>query len=395
MKPTAMQRSVDKEGGKIKDSAPPPSPPKHTTTIKVSCNGVRSSSSPMTSPVESRLSGEFSLMLDSEDGMRRDSNFYISSASVSDAQKKAPPPVSPRDKHGKTPTKSSPPFAVKSAPPLLQTPSANSQQSRTVTSPSLKSPPPILPRSNSGGNMANPTGVTFAAKTNGHYKDSNDNSGAVNGMETDFFLSLPPLPPDDYIAPLSRPPPNTLPSPTGQKLTVSQSACPPQTPGSATSTIERKAVSTTIHVNNPAAHGPPSVPVPSKPVKNPEPERSRPPPSVLRKPVVSRPPPMTGIAENGAFLGKEKDEDEKEESFEDDHAAGIPREVFYMNMKPCNGVSLSSGEEPTFAGCRDMKNPRSLHEKQIVSAKGTVRGFKNRVRAGIVTFIEPTSSKVR
>lgn len=393
MKPTAMQRSVDKEGGKIKHSAPPPTPPRHTTTINVSCNGVRTSSSPITSPVESRLSGEFPLMSDSEDGMRRNSNFHISSANVSDAQKKAPPPVSPRDKHGKTPTKSPPPFAVKSAPPLLQ--AANSQQSQTalMTSPSLKSPPPILPRSNSGGNMASPTGVIFATKTNGHYNDSNDNSGAVNVTETDFFSSLPPLPPDDYIAPLSPPPSSTLPSPTGQKPTVSQSACPPQTPGWDTSTIERKAVSTTINVNNPAAHGPPSVPVPSKPVKNPEPERSRPPPSVSRKPVLSRPPPMTGIAENGAFLGKEKDEEE--ESFEDGHAAGIPREVFYMNMKPCNGVSLSSGEEPTFAGCRDMKDPRSLHEKQIVSAKGTVRGFKNRVRAGIVTFIEPTSSKVR
>ncbi|ESP03673.1 hypothetical protein LOTGIDRAFT_137010 [Lottia gigantea] len=49
--------------------------------------------------------------------------------------------------------------------------------------------------------------------------------------------------------------------------------------------------------------------------------------------------------------------------------------------------------ESTFAGRRDVKSPATLAERQIVSARGTVRGFKNRVRAGIATFIEPFSEK--
>ncbi|KAH9513998.1 hypothetical protein Btru_031921 [Bulinus truncatus] len=39
-----------------------------------------------------------------------------------------------------------------------------------------------------------------------------------------------------------------------------------------------------------------------------------------------------------------------------------------------------------FAGRRDVKDPSSVREREIVSSKGTVRGFKNRVRAGIATF---------
>ncbi|GFR65198.1 hypothetical protein ElyMa_001942300 [Elysia marginata] len=42
--------------------------------------------------------------------------------------------------------------------------------------------------------------------------------------------------------------------------------------------------------------------------------------------------------------------------------------------------------EPVFAGRRDVKQPSLVQESQIVSEKGTVRGFKNRVRAGIATF---------
>ncbi|XP_045204605.1 glutaredoxin domain-containing cysteine-rich protein CG31559-like isoform X2 [Mercenaria mercenaria] len=41
-----------------------------------------------------------------------------------------------------------------------------------------------------------------------------------------------------------------------------------------------------------------------------------------------------------------------------------------------------------FAGRRDVSNPTTINEKRIVSSRGSVRGFKNRVRAGIATFIE-------
>ncbi|CAG5118213.1 unnamed protein product, partial [Candidula unifasciata] len=49
--------------------------------------------------------------------------------------------------------------------------------------------------------------------------------------------------------------------------------------------------------------------------------------------------------------------------------------------------------ESAFAGLRDIRNPSSFHEKQIVSVKGTVRGFKNRVRAGIATFWAQSEDK--
>ncbi|KAK3100594.1 hypothetical protein FSP39_022300 [Pinctada imbricata] len=61
-----------------------------------------------------------------------------------------------------------------------------------------------------------------------------------------------------------------------------------------------------------------------------------------------------------------------------------------------NGLEISShsmrnenlcGEE-TYAGRRDVSDPSSVLESQIVSSKGTVRGFKNRVRAGIATFLQ-------
>ncbi|XP_055895188.1 glutaredoxin domain-containing cysteine-rich protein CG31559-like isoform X3 [Biomphalaria glabrata] len=49
-------------------------------------------------------------------------------------------------------------------------------------------------------------------------------------------------------------------------------------------------------------------------------------------------------------------------------------------------LSLVPSAPPLFAGRRDVKDPSTVSEKQIVSDKGTVRGFKNRVRAGIATF---------
>lgn len=42
----------------------------------------------------------------------------------------------------------------------------------------------------------------------------------------------------------------------------------------------------------------------------------------------------------------------------------------------------------TYAGRRDVSDPSTLQEKQIVSSRGTVRGFRNRVRAGIATFLQ-------
>ncbi|XP_060070218.1 ankyrin-1-like [Ylistrum balloti] len=47
----------------------------------------------------------------------------------------------------------------------------------------------------------------------------------------------------------------------------------------------------------------------------------------------------------------------------------------------------TSKEDTTFAGRRDVLSPGSIKERPIVSRRGSVRGLKNRVKAGIATFL--------
>lgn len=49
---------------------------------------------------------------------------------------------------------------------------------------------------------------------------------------------------------------------------------------------------------------------------------------------------------------------------------------------------LQDDQHPFFIGSRDVRDPSTLAEMKIVSSKGTVRGFKNRVRAGIMSFLD-------
>lgn len=57
-----------------------------------------------------------------------------------------------------------------------------------------------------------------------------------------------------------------------------------------------------------------------------------------------------------------------------------------------NGLNLDERIEldtdSVFAGRRDVSDPNSIREKQIVSSRGSIRGFKNRVRAGLATFLD-------
>ncbi|CAD5119762.1 DgyrCDS8357 [Dimorphilus gyrociliatus] len=58
---------------------------------------------------------------------------------------------------------------------------------------------------------------------------------------------------------------------------------------------------------------------------------------------------------------------------------------FFVNEQ--HGVDPTK-KDRTFAGSRgDVMKPESLHDIKIVSRKGTIRGVKDRVRAGIATFI--------
>lgn len=47
----------------------------------------------------------------------------------------------------------------------------------------------------------------------------------------------------------------------------------------------------------------------------------------------------------------------------------------------------------TFAGRRDVSSPDTLQERSIVSRRGSVRGYQNRVRAGIATFLDQGKDK--
>ena len=72
---------------------------------------------------------------------------------------------------------------------------------------------------------------------------------------------------------------------------------------------------------------------------------------------------------------------------------------FYVHESPsptdsqCTSLHSGAGsgdeeeEHPFFAGMRDVRHPETMKELKIISSKGTIRGVKNRVRAGIATFL--------
>lgn len=70
-----------------------------------------------------------------------------------------------------------------------------------------------------------------------------------------------------------------------------------------------------------------------------------------------------------------------------------------IKVASLNGLNLDERIEQdtdsVFAGRRDVSDPNSIREKQIVSARGSVRGFKNRVRAGLATFLEENRENSR
>ncbi len=89
-------------------------------------------------------------------------------------------------------------------------------------------------------------------------------------------------------------------------------------------------------------------------------------------------------------------------SLQSDSSALFPGEHFHVdqqaNLQHCTddcycgegGRDRVAGDDTDspFAGRRDLLHPVVLNETKIVSAKGTVRGYRNRVKAGIATFLE-------
>ena len=72
-----------------------------------------------------------------------------------------------------------------------------------------------------------------------------------------------------------------------------------------------------------------------------------------------------------------------------------PVKLFHMNGFSQDGHLAIDDASCTFVGSRNVLEPETLREHKIVSSKGTVRGFTNRVRAGIATFIDQEQLMVR
>ncbi|XP_059476659.1 glutaredoxin domain-containing cysteine-rich protein CG31559-like [Neocloeon triangulifer] len=92
--------------------------------------------------------------------------------------------------------------------------------------------------------------------------------------------------------------------------------------------------------------------------------------------IATPPPPVVQVAPYGAAPGRPKRIIEEEAGYD-----------FHINEH--DERSAAKFEEDTFAGVRDVLSDRAA----IRSAKGTVRGVKNRVRAGIATFLQLEDNK--
>ncbi|CAB3373463.1 Hypothetical predicted protein [Cloeon dipterum] len=92
--------------------------------------------------------------------------------------------------------------------------------------------------------------------------------------------------------------------------------------------------------------------------------------------IASPAPPPVVVAPYGTTLSRPKPRVIEEEGFD-----------FHINEH--DERSQAKFEEETFAGVKDVLSERGA----IRSAKGTVRGVKNRVRAGIATFLQLEDNK--
>ena len=421
MRPTNMQRATDNDGRKLNQSASPSGRPKHTTTITV-LSSARSSPKPvsLTSPLQSRLSGDLSQILESRDEGAAES---VQSLRWRYSRNVAPSRVAlPDHPRGSTQMWS----AVSSATSPQSLAQASSTKSPQVTAASVKTAPleasaaPELlrhtnsksysiSRSSSDADSSSPDRT--AVRSNGHYTSSTTTSNSDDCGESDtssvpeldFFSSLPSLPADDFMSPVTQQYASlSLSSPSETSFSTPSSPSSVNIPIS--TPIQREdSIATAMAAEDEA--DPTSAP-PAE-IDNPALDSTIPgdPHSAYKSEIelptldgtipydprqASKPEAQTPVVAETA--GNEEGDEQK-------GAAGIPPESFHINVKASDGESLDPGiaedDITTFAGRRDVRDHlRSKKDRQIVSTKGTVRGFKNRVRAGIATFIDKASNKV-
>ena len=113
-----------------------------------------------------------------------------------------------------------------------------------------------------------------------------------------------------------------------------------------------------------------------------------------------RPPISNGVIPNGQHQQQRtqkqpsfKSKDRPPKVLKKPHGSGAapspaPVKLFHMNGFSQEGHVAMDEISCTFVGSRNVQDADTLREHKIVSSKGTVRGFKNRVRAGIATFID-------
>lgn len=70
-------------------------------------------------------------------------------------------------------------------------------------------------------------------------------------------------------------------------------------------------------------------------------------------------------------------------------AATAARQHFFVTRESQNVDGKKSSEKLSYVGMRNLADVEKIEELDIVSARGTIRGRKNRVRAGLANFENP------
>ena len=73
-------------------------------------------------------------------------------------------------------------------------------------------------------------------------------------------------------------------------------------------------------------------------------------------------------------------------------AATAVRQNFFVTRESQNvDGKKSDAEKLSYVGMRNLADVEKIDEMDIVSARGTIRGRKNRVRAGLANFENPNA----
>lgn len=82
--------------------------------------------------------------------------------------------------------------------------------------------------------------------------------------------------------------------------------------------------------------------------------------------------------------------DESSAELSSDYDSSSPEELdgarYYVTKESQEPDAESSTRKESYAGMRDLTDTEKIEEKDIVASDGSIRGVKNRVRAGLANF---------